>query len=155
LETKRAFVRYVSHEIRTPLNSACLGLELLQKEIDKYFVLINNSKATGIIHSKRDGSGSNLRASSGSFDEVDIVGNQHRPLYNNPAAKPMHIIKESLLDLVADSHQACNIAVEILNDLLMYEKIDGGIMVLEANEVNLWPLMDEALKIFTVQVRFL
>jgi signal transduction histidine kinase len=34
LEVKRRFVRFVSHEIRTPLNTVCLGLELLQSELD-------------------------------------------------------------------------------------------------------------------------
>ncbi len=57
-----------------------------------------------------------------------------------------------LLELVADTSQACNIATDILNDLLLYEKIDGGLLVLEAQEVNLWPYVEEVLKIFTVQV---
>ena len=34
LEVKRRFVRFVSHEIRTPLNTVCLGLELLQAEMN-------------------------------------------------------------------------------------------------------------------------
>ncbi len=58
-----------------------------------------------------------------------------------------------LLELVADTNQACTIAVEILNDLLMYEKIDGGLLVLDAQEVMLWPFVDEVLKMFGVQVR--
>lgn len=59
---------------------------------------------------------------------------------------------KQLLELVADTSQACTIAVDILNDLLMYEKIDGGLLVLEAQEVNLWPYVEEVMKIFSVQV---
>ena len=33
LEMKRRFVRFISHEIRTPLNTVCMGLELLESEI--------------------------------------------------------------------------------------------------------------------------
>jgi signal transduction histidine kinase/CheY-like chemotaxis protein len=33
LEVKRRFVRFISHEIRTPLNTVCMGLELLESEL--------------------------------------------------------------------------------------------------------------------------
>jgi len=33
LRAKRHFMRYVSHEVRTPLNSVCMGLNLMQEEI--------------------------------------------------------------------------------------------------------------------------
>lgn len=33
LKAKRHFMRYVSHEVRTPLNSVCMGLSLMQEEI--------------------------------------------------------------------------------------------------------------------------
>jgi signal transduction histidine kinase/CheY-like chemotaxis protein len=33
LEMKRRFVRFISHEIRTPLNTVCMGLELLELEL--------------------------------------------------------------------------------------------------------------------------
>ncbi len=61
-------------------------------------------------------------------------------------------LKSALVELVADTHQACNVAVEILNDLLMYEKIDGGLMVLDANEILVWPFLNEVMKLFVVQV---
>ena len=57
-----------------------------------------------------------------------------------------------LLELVADTNQACSVAVEILSELLLYEKIDGGLLALEAQEVFLWPYVEEVLKLFTVQV---
>jgi signal transduction histidine kinase len=104
-------VRYVSHEIRTPLNAACLGLSLLEKEIDKCFAALPNP--------------STMLDSS----------------------------KESLVEIVADVSQACNIAVEIMNDLLMYEKIEGGLMQLETKETLLPKFVQESVKIFQVQVR--
>merc|ERR1719223_1921536 len=33
LKAKRHFMRYVSHDVRTPLNSVCMGLDLMQEEI--------------------------------------------------------------------------------------------------------------------------
>jgi len=35
LKAKRHFMRYVSHEVRTPLNSVCMGLNLMQEEIQE------------------------------------------------------------------------------------------------------------------------
>jgi hypothetical protein len=65
------------------------------------------------------------------------------------------VMCSQLLELVADVNQACGVAVEILNELLLYEKIDGGLLVLEAQEIPLWSFMEEVLKLFAVQVRIL
>lgn len=34
LAAQRQFMRFVSHEVRTPLNTVCMGLKLLQEEVD-------------------------------------------------------------------------------------------------------------------------
>jgi len=44
LKAKRHFMRYVSHEVRTPLNSVCMGLNLMQEEIQ---AKITNSGSDG------------------------------------------------------------------------------------------------------------
>ena len=62
--------------------------------------------------------------------------------------------EESLLELIHDTSQSCDIAIEILNDLLLYEKIDGGLLVLEEKEILLWPFILDVLKLFDVQVCF-
>jgi signal transduction histidine kinase len=61
----------------------------------------------------------------------------------------------ALIEVVADISQACNIAVEILNDLLMYEKIEGGLIQLEKEEVEVAPFVTEVLKLFSVQAKAL
>jgi len=66
-----------------------------------------------------------------------------------------HDYKTALVELVADVNQACNTAIEILNDLLLYEKIDGGLVVLDAQEVIVDNLVSEVLKLFAVQARAL
>ena len=42
LKAKRHFMRYVSHEVRTPLNSVCMGLNLMQEEIQSKLVSAGN-----------------------------------------------------------------------------------------------------------------
>jgi len=44
LKAKRHFMRYVSHEVRTPLNSVCMGLNLMQEEIQ---AKLTNSDSDG------------------------------------------------------------------------------------------------------------
>lgn len=142
METKRSFVRYVSHEIRTPLNAACLGLQLLDKELHKlkeflrsYPPLVGSAAVAPMLGNGVDESILSVRSATSVSSYSPSM--QYAPV----------------IEIVADINQACNIAVEILNDLLMYEKIDGGLLVVEAQEVNLWPFIDEVIKMFSVQVR--
>lgn len=118
METKRTFVRYVSHEIRTPLNSASLGLQLLQKEANRF----NNKQHKYRLE----------QFPSGLYpDSADV---------------------ESFLELISDTNDACNIAIDILNDLLLYEKIDGGLLSMEATDVSLMTFVKDVVKVFVVQV---
>jgi signal transduction histidine kinase len=61
--------------------------------------------------------------------------------------------KESVVEIVADVSQACSIAVDIVNDLLMYEKIEGGLMQLEKEEVVVDGVVEEVLKLFAMQAK--
>ena len=58
----------------------------------------------------------------------------------------------SLLETVADSRMSCDTAVDLLNDLLAYEKLEAGIMVLERTELRAWDFLRDAARPFTVQV---
>jgi len=58
----------------------------------------------------------------------------------------------SFLDLIQDTSHACNIAIDILNDLLLYEKIDGGLMTLETAVVNVQVFVEDVVKSFVLQV---
>jgi len=127
LETKRLFVRYVSHEIRTPLNAACLGLQLLDQEIRN-------------LYSPRP------------QNELPFLTNNSKEM-RRLSMSSNWLKKESMLDLITDITQACNITMDIVNDLLMYEKIDGGLMSLETRETLLIPFVEEVLKLFSVQAK--
>ncbi len=65
---------------------------------------------------------------------------------------PKDLRGNQIMELVGDTGQAITIAIDTLNDLLLYEKIDGGLLALDAQEVVLWPYIEEVLKIFKVQV---
>ena len=58
-----------------------------------------------------------------------------------------------LAELIQDATGSCTIAIGILNDLLMYEKIDGGLLTLERAETPVWSFVEDVLKVFLIQVR--
>lgn len=55
--------------------------------------------------------------------------------------------------LLDDVHTSCAMAVDILNDLLLYEKMDDGIFALAPSEVSVSALLQEAERLFQVQAK--
>lgn len=75
-------------------------------------------------------------------------------LLDQQLSDPTNQDEALMLDLIDDCTNSCLVAVDILNDLLLYEKIDGGLLQLELNEIKAWPSICEVLKSFKIQVRF-
>lgn len=59
----------------------------------------------------------------------------------------------SVQDVLVDVKTSCGIAVDILNDLLLYEKLDDGFFNLALNDVYIDEYFREAIQVFSVQVR--
>lgn len=55
-------------------------------------------------------------------------------------------------DLLSDISSSCATAIDILNDLLLYEKIEGGLVSLETEDTEVWELVKEVAKMFRIQV---
>jgi len=51
-----------------------------------------------------------------------------------------------------DIQTSCNISLEILNDLLLYDKIESGILVLDKVDTNIRALVQETVHSFNIQV---
>ncbi len=56
------------------------------------------------------------------------------------------------LDIVEDCHNGCKLAVDILTDILSYDKLESGDMKLNRSLVSILSLLDQAHKQFTLQV---
>jgi signal transduction histidine kinase len=56
-------------------------------------------------------------------------------------------------DTLYDVNRSCEAAIDILNDLLCYEKIESGILVLHKEEVTVQPYLFDCLSIFAVQAK--
>ena len=60
--------------------------------------------------------------------------------------------RDKLLETVNDSEASCGTAVEILDDLLTYEKLDAGLMQLEETTFPAWAFLKETTRAFNIQV---
>lgn len=152
LKMKRIFVRYVSHEIRTPLNVAILGLKYLEDEL--LALPLSTMSVDSRVSSPLGSSSDTSTGQSGedrvnhSF-EVAILKREDSAILMAPSS----FDSDTVRDVVDDVKASCAMAVEILNDLLLYEKIDDGIFSLAKSYVNLNNVIREAEKLFCMQAK--
>ena len=57
-----------------------------------------------------------------------------------------------VFDIIHDCEVSCDTAVDILSELLAYEKIDAGVMTLEKTVLPVWKFIDTTIRPFRVQV---
>eukprot|EP00607_Mallomonas_marina_P007586 CAMPEP_0182418402 /NCGR_PEP_ID=MMETSP1167-20130531/2846_1 /TAXON_ID=2988 /ORGANISM="Mallomonas Sp, Strain CCMP3275" /LENGTH=613 /DNA_ID=CAMNT_0024592597 /DNA_START=164 /DNA_END=2005 /DNA_ORIENTATION=- len=62
-------------------------------------------------------------------------------------------IDKNLSEIVSDTQASCDIAVTLLDDLLAYEKLEAGVMVLEKTSVRTMMFLKDAAKPFLIQAR--
>ena len=63
------------------------------------------------------------------------------------------LLEDGLLRIIIDIEGSCETAIETLNGLLDYEKLESGIMKLEKSKLSPWPLIRDSVKPFLVQVK--
>jgi signal transduction histidine kinase len=126
LEAKRLFIRFVSHEVRTPLNAACMGLRLLQEEIGR------------TLHA-------GMYADSNSSSRNKNISKLPPP---PPSSESQICFANDILGLSQEVMSNAESAVDILNDLLNYDKIEMGTMKLELTVVPIWDLVERTVSEF-------
>lgn len=131
LELKRHFVRYVSHEIRTPLNIAILGLRFME-----YAMAQQQQQGTPVAVASQN----TARITTGGEKEEEEEEEEEDD--------------ESLPAVMNEVKSAVVIAVEILNDLLLYEKVDNsGFFELSPEFYDVHALVHESVSLFRVQAK--
>jgi hypothetical protein len=78
----------------------------------------------------------------------DISKEKENQICKIKANSDLLIDLQSLLDI----KESCQSAIDILNDLLLYDKLEDGEMTLERRPVNVKLTLERMLKPFTVQV---
>jgi signal transduction histidine kinase len=56
-------------------------------------------------------------------------------------------------DILCDVNMSCGAAVDILNDLLCYEKLESGILDLHPQNISVIPFLSDTVEMFALQAR--
>ena len=62
-------------------------------------------------------------------------------------------LSADMVDIIADMRGACAVAIDILNDLLTYEKLDSDLLVLEKTPCDISELMVKVYNMFHIQAK--
>ena len=59
---------------------------------------------------------------------------------------------EEAKDALVETRAACELSLNILNELLAYEKLDSGIMTLSLSVVQSWSFLNQVIRPFCLHV---
>jgi signal transduction histidine kinase len=121
--------RSISHEIRTPLNTAFMALDLLISSLSQQEL---SSKANSEITT--------------TFPTVTAST-------TDTATNHLHNNNTGLLEIAESIKEGCDIALNILNQLLTFEKLSAGMLQLENKLISLEDLLASNMKLFKMQAQ--
>ncbi len=59
---------------------------------------------------------------------------------------------DDILVIIDEIDNACTSSLDILNDLLTYEKVDTGVLILDKDVVSAFPIVNDCIRSFLLQV---
>ena len=153
IQMKQGYVQYVSHEIRTPLQVISAGLALLKEDLnDKVQKLMSVKSKTATDQLKsRQSSDTMCSQFDSEVDMSNIVGIATAGIECAEQLIGVDELRENL-ELVEIMHDSTLTAVSILNDLLLYEKVESDMLVIEQKTVNIFDTVMPIVKMFTIPV---
>lgn len=142
IDSKKSYVRYISHELRTPLNAAFLGnflpsssstqhslfrtLDPVSLAVCICWVILTSSTELFFLGLKL------------LTDDLEIC---HNP------------VDSDRCEILADVNRACRTTVDILNDLLCFDKMESGILEVHKQMVPVEVFITECVAMFSAQAR--
>ena len=118
----QGFTRETAHEIRTPMNTVALGFQIIRKELLEYSLVHRESPNTPTL----------------------LIG----AVDGSATAS----LEEFILQMVSEVKASADIAVDLVSDLLLYDRLEVGGLQLARTPLKLWTLVKENLALFNIQV---
>jgi hypothetical protein len=59
---------------------------------------------------------------------------------------------EPIVLIMNDVLASCQVSIDVLNDLLLFDKLENGNLELEKKETTVWDIVNSNAKLFVVQV---
>lgn len=154
LQAKRKFMRFISHEVRTPLNAVCIGLGLLADELmgfeRKQFDAARNSSSEK--QSSKKSSKPDSPNQKGASDTIRNDGSQLTQLEFQKGQLTEGHIRE-WMTLTAETLHNTQAAVNVLNDLLNFDKIESGDLTLDISLISMLDLVQITSHEFRLQAK--
>ena len=124
LRAKRKFMRFVSHEVRTPLNAVCMGLTLLREDVGESLAQDRPREAT--------------------IEETKVVMDHDTISRSN---------LQAWLTQLEEVHDSAKSSVDVLNDLLNYDKIESGTLALQLTTFSISTMIGAASSEFRLSAK--
>uniref|UniRef100_A0A7S3L1K4 histidine kinase n=1 Tax=Amphora coffeiformis TaxID=265554 RepID=A0A7S3L1K4_9STRA len=179
LDAKRQFVRFISHEVRTPLNSVVMGLTLLQEEMAQALGFRRTTVSMHHHHQNHlhgaGGGNHNLReknddddddkehaparilekAKDGEEEEEDDddddVEASTNPFRRSSSGQTSdHTQIENWYNVMQEVHANAQSSIDVLNDLLNYDKVESGTLALELTIIPMRQLIEQTVQEFNL-----
>mmetsp|Transcript_10223 Transcript_10223/g.24569 ORF Transcript_10223/g.24569 Transcript_10223/m.24569 type:complete len:1147 (-) Transcript_10223:95-3535(-) len=153
IDGRRRFMRFVSHEVRTPLNSVFMGLKLLRDELTRLFrdgeidKLDCSSRLSTLLSDERIHALVNQDSNS-EYDENQASEAARKDYPLNVRATTGQA--QDMMVLTCQILQSATSAIDILNDLLNYDKIETGRLQLEREVVDIRQIIDSVMSEFNL-----
>ena len=120
-------IRYISHELRSPLSSCFMGLQILRENMENVIDTVKKIRSIMTKHKIADPTGTIMTSTVKIMDE-----------------------KENLLETLDLVKESSTIALETLNDMLTFDKIDEKKLVLEVEDVDIWTFVSDTVRPFRI-----
>jgi signal transduction histidine kinase/CheY-like chemotaxis protein len=173
LAMKKSFIRYIGHEIRTPLNVSSIGLDILLSGTETAaaaftMATARQNSSTELAVQQID---SGIRKKTNTSTHLTPRGsskqNHKQPSFGLlPPMGSRHSSKVQMLGHISTSNEkntaennhvlqevrnAVGLATDILNDLLLYDKLDTDNVQLERTDLNVAELVKSTMAMFAIQ----
>ena len=83
---------------------------------------------------------------------MNVIKSGLQVLRREFAASASALNPDVYLSIIDDVERSCEVALEVLNDMLLFDKIESGLLVLEMVDIDIWPFLKKTGSIFEIQV---
>jgi len=128
LQIRLNLIRYISHEMRSPLNTAFMGLQLLHN--DTMLVLESVRRAVSTLTSEDEPSEKSESLLQSLSEDLQRV--------------------QGLLETGELVKESSSLALETLNDMLTFDKMDEKKLVVEVEDVDVWAFVRDTVRPFSI-----
>jgi signal transduction histidine kinase len=128
LAAKRSFIKFVSHEVRTPLNAVSMGLTVIQAEMAQSIGYKSPTDLQSVVDKS---------------DKATALATTKQKTVESSAVMEWFELSQEIVRNTTS-------AVDILSDVLNYDKIESGTLSLELERIAIWQVVEDAVKEFSL-----